>query len=83
MRHEAREFCSAAILKIDFRIRDWARHPDKKIPVLMSTRFRIHSGLKNIHSGESEVSDSPATSTDTCGNKVADSKLSGYMWMGL
>ena len=41
---------------IDFTVRNWARScyviRIKKYPGLASTRFRIHIGLKNIHSGE-------------------------------
>ena len=51
-------------------VRNWAR--SKKFPDLASTRFRIHSGLKNIHSGEriQKVPDSPANSPDQCGRKA-------------
>ena len=47
---------SAAILIIDFTVRDWDRScyviRIKKYPYLASTRFQIHIGFKNIHSGE-------------------------------
>ena len=67
---------SAAILRIDFTVRNWARScyviPIKKYPDLVSTRFRIHSGLKNIHSGDriQKVADSPENSPDTRGRKA-------------
>ena len=65
----------ATILRIDFTVRNWARScyviRIKKIPDLASTRFRIHIGFQNIHSGEriKIVPDSPANSLDTCGRK--------------
>ena len=86
---------SVAILRNDFTVRNWARScyvfRIKKYPDLASTRFRIHIGLKNIHSGERilKVPDSPANSPDTCARrayirkeKVADSKVFGYVWTG-
>ena len=56
---------STVILRIDFTVRNWARSyyviRIEKYPDLASTRFRIHSGLKNIRSGEriQKVPDSP------------------------
>ena len=66
MRHEEIIFPSVAILRIDFKVRSWARSC-KKNSDLASTRFQIHSGLKNIHSREriKKVPDSPANSPDT------------------
>ena len=72
MRHKEIILPSAAILRIDFMARNWARScyvtGIKIFPDLASTRFRIHSGSKNIHSGEhiQKVADSP----DTCGRKA-------------
>ena len=76
MRHKEIILPSAAILGIDLTVRNWARSNEIKIkikiPNLAFTRFRIHSGLKNIHSGESiqKVPDSPADSQDTCRRKA-------------
>ena len=76
MRHEEIILPSAAILRMDFTVRNWARSCYvilmKKIPDLPSTRFRIHSGFKNTHSEEriQNVPDSPANSPDTCGRKA-------------
>ena len=75
MRHKEIIIPSAAILRIDFTVRSWARScyviRIKIFPDLASTRFRIHNGLKNIQSGEriQRVLDSPANSPDTCGRK--------------
>ena len=58
----------------------------KKIyPNLPSTRFLIHSSFKNFHSGGQiqKVADSYAGFTGyvwTEAEKVADSKISGYVW---
>ena len=66
----------AQSMRIDFTVRNRARSCYvvrlKKIPDLASTRFRIHSGLQSIHSGErtQKVPDSPANSPDTCGRKA-------------
>ena len=57
------------------------RHPGNKIPDLASTRFRIQSGLKNIHTEEriQKVPDSPANSPDMCGRKAyPESKSCGF-----
>ena len=69
------------------------RHPGNKIPDLASTRFRIQSGLKNIHTGEriQKVPDSPfdgyvwicVDGRRTRNQKVADSKIPRYVWTGL
>ena len=84
MRHNEIILPSAAILRIDFTVRNWARScyviGIKKIPDLASTRFRIHSGLQNIHSGEriQKVPDSPANSPDTCGRKEKSCEFKKY-----
>ena len=71
---------SAVILRIDFTVRNWARScyviRRKKFPDLASTRFRVHSGFKNIHCGERihKVPDSPANSPVTCGRKIQKGK---------
>ena len=76
MRYKEIILPSAAILRIDFTVRNWARScyviRIKKIPDLASTRFRIHSGLKNIHSGErsQKVPYSPANAPDMRGRKA-------------
>ena len=63
----------------------------KKYPDLASTRFRIHSGFKNFHSGGriQKVADSYAGLTGSVWTvavsrrkKLADSKISGYVWTG-
>ena len=67
---------SAAILRIEFAgtnlVNLGTSSGYKKYPDLVSTRSRIHIGLKNIHSGErtQKVPDLPANSTDTCGRKA-------------
>ena len=67
---------SAAILRIDFTVRDWARSSYIiriiKYSDLASVRLRIHRRFKNIHFGEriQKVPDSPANSPDTCGWKA-------------
>ena len=64
---------SAAILRIDFTVRNWARScyviRINKYPDLMYTRFRIHIGSKNIQKYPI-IPDSPANSPDTCGRKA-------------
>ena len=83
-------------MRIDFHGKELGsillRHPNKKYPGLVSTRFLIHIEFKNIHSEEriKKVPDSPANSPDTCRRKaisrkekVADSKISGFVWTGL
>ena len=71
-----KETMLAATLRIDFTVRNWARScyviRIKKIPHLVSTRFWIPSGLKNIYSGEriQKVPESPANLLDKCGQKV-------------
>ena len=63
----------------------------KEYPDLASTRFRVHSGFKNFHSGVriQKVEDSYAGFTGSVWTvavsrrkKLADSKISGYMWTG-
>ena len=58
---------------------------------LASTRFRVHSGFKNFHSGGriQKVVDSYAGFTGSVWTvavsrrkKLADSKISGYVWTG-
>ena len=91
MRHEA----LGSHFENDFTVRNWVqsfllRHPDKKYLDLASTRFGIHMGFKNIHSGEriQKFPDSPENSPDTCGQKANPErkccgfKKSGYVWKG-
>ena len=63
----------------------------KEYPDLASTRFRVHSGFKNFHSGVriQKVEDSYAGFTGSVWTvavsrrkKLADSKISGYVWTG-
>ena len=60
---------SAAILRFDFTVKNWARSCHviriKKIPDLASTRFLIQSGERI-----QKVPDSPANSPDKCERKA-------------